>query len=321
MLNICLGAAVAFLVSVILAPAVIKKLKELHFGQKILEDGPTWHAKKENTPTMGGVIFIAAIFAGAAVQLPVMISSGDFRPLLMLALSTVFGAIGFIDDWTKIRHKTNKGLSALQKLLLQIAAAALFLTVLRVTGQLASELYIPFFKVSLKMPWIVYLALSVFMIVGTDNAVNLTDGIDGLCSSVTAVCALFFALMLGLRGDITGGFASAVFGALVGFFLFNKNPAKVFMGDTGSLFLGGAVCAMAFMLADPLIIVTVGIVYMIETLSVILQVVYFKLTHGKRLFKMAPFHHHLEKCGWSEWKIVITAVLLTACMCVLSVFA
>ncbi len=242
MLNICLGAAVAFVISVILAPVVIRKLKELKFGQKILEDGPTWHAKKENTPTMGGVIFIAAIFAGTAVQLPAMIAFRDYNPLLMLALSTVFGAIGFVDDWTKIKHKRNKGLSALQKLLLQIAAAALFLTVMRITGQLESELYIPFFKVSLKMPWAVYLALSVFIIVGTDNAVNLTDGIDGLCSSVTAVCALFFAVMLGImRGDVAGGFASTVFGALVGFFFFNKNPAKVFMGDTGSLFLGGAV--------------------------------------------------------------------------------
>lgn len=321
MLNIILAALTSFLVSVIIAPRIIKKLKELHFGQKILEDGPTWHAKKENTPTMGGVIFIAAVFAGMAAQLPAMIVTRDFKPLIMLALSTVFGLVGMADDWTKIKHKTNKGLTALQKLLLQIAAAALFVTVMRVTGSLSPSLYIPFLKTAAEMHWTVYLIISVLIIVGMDNAVNLTDGIDGLCASVTAVCALFFTVMLGIRGHLSAGFAATLFGALLGFFLFNKNPAKVFMGDTGSLFLGGAVCAMAFTLNDPLILLPVGFIYIIETASVILQVGYFKLTHGKRLFKMAPFHHHLEKCGWSEWKIVITACIITAVLCGVSVLA
>ncbi|MBQ7625051.1 MAG: phospho-N-acetylmuramoyl-pentapeptide-transferase [Clostridia bacterium] len=318
MLNIIIPGLTALVASVLAAPVTIRKLKSMHVGQKILEDGPTWHAKKENTPTMGGVIFIFAVFVGMAAQLPSMMITRDLRPLLMLALSFVFGAVGFADDITKIKHKENKGLSAAQKLLLQIAAAALFVTVMRISGYLEPSLYVPFFKVTLNTPWLLYLAIAVFIIVGTDNAVNLTDGIDGLCTSVTAVCALFFSVMLGMADHPGAGFASTLFGALLGFFMFNKNPAKVFMGDTGSLFLGGAVCAMAFMYGVPLIILPVGIIFFTETLSVILQVAYFKLTHGKRLFKMSPLHHHLEKCGWSEWKIVIVFTLITCAACVLS---
>ncbi len=316
-----MAAITAFVVAAVIAMPIIKGLIKLKFGQKILEDGPIWHAKKQNTPTMGGIIFIIAVFVGVLAQLPLMIKSQDFKPLLMLALASVFAVVGFIDDWTKIKKKQNKGLSAMQKLLFQIAAAALFITVMRVLGYLSPDLYIPFVGVTLSMPWYLYLVLCVFIIVGADNAVNLTDGIDGLCTSVTAIVALFFSIMLTLRGDMGAGFSGALFGGLVGFFLFNKNPAKVFMGDTGSLFLGGAVCAMAFALNMPLILVTVGIIYIIETLSDIIQVLYFKATGGKRFFKMAPIHHHFEKCGWSEWKIVIVFSAVTALMCLLSVFA
>jgi len=321
MLNTIFAALVAFVVSVIIAPPIIKKIKVLKFGQKILEDGPVWHAKKENTPTMGGVIFVIAIIVAMLASLPHMIARCDFKPLLMLGVSTIFGAVGFVDDWTKVRHKTNKGLTAMQKLLLQIAAAALFVTAMRVLGYISPDLYIPFVKVTVSIPWYAYLVICVFIIIGADNAVNLTDGIDGLCTSVTGVVALFFAVMLTLQNNIGADFAGALFGGLLGFFLFNKNPAKVFMGDTGSLFLGGAVCAMAFAYNMPLILITVGLVYIVETLSVIMQVGYFKLTHGKRLFKMAPIHHHFEKCGWSEWKIVIIFSLITLAMCLLSVFA
>ena len=321
MLNTIMAAVTSFVVAAVVAPPIIKGLKKLKFGQKILEDGPVWHAKKENTPTMGGIIFIIAMLVGVGAQLPAMVRTNDFKPLLMLALSLVFAGVGFVDDWTKIKKKRNKGLTAMQKLLLQIAAAALFVTVMRVLGYLNPDLYIPFIGVTIPMPWYVYLAISVFIIVGADNAVNLTDGIDGLCTSVTAVVALFFSVMLTLRGDMGAGFSGALFGALVGFFLFNKNPAKVFMGDTGSLFLGGAVCAMAFALNMPLILAVVGIIYIIETLSDIIQVLYFKATGGKRFFKMAPIHHHFEKCGWSEWKIVIVFSSVTALMCLLSVFA
>ena len=197
----------------------------------------------------------------------------------------------------------------------------LFLVVMRVGGYLSANLYIPFVGVTLRLPWLIYLLFSVVVILGADNAVNLTDGIDGLCASVTLVVSLFFSVVFLREGNGAATFALALSGGLLGFILFNKNPARVFMGDTGSLFLGGAVCAMAFAYDMPLILVPVGLVYIIETLSVILQVGYFKLTHGKRIFKMAPYHHHLEMSGWSEWKIVIVASAVTAVLCLVSLLA
>lgn len=314
-------AGLAFAVAVLLAPLVIHKLHELHFGQKILEDGPTWHKGKQNTPTMGGVIFIAAMTLVTLTFLPQMLANHDFRPLVMLGLSLVFAGIGFVDDWTKIRKKQNQGLTPLQKLLLQIAAAVLFLVVMRVMGYLSATLYLPFFGITLRLPWTVYLALSVFIIVGADNAVNITDGIDGLCTAVTLVVSVFFSVVF-LRDHIGASvFSLSLAGGLLGFFLFNRHPAKVFMGDTGSLFLGGAVCAMAFAYDMPLILIPIGLVYIVEVLSDIIQVGYFKATHGKRFFKMAPLHHHLELCGWSEWKIVIMAGMLTLALCALSLLA
>jgi len=314
-------AGIAFVVAVLLAPPIIRKLRELKFGQKILEDGPTWHKSKQNTPTMGGVIFMIAMTLAVLTTLPSMAADHDWRPLVMLGLSLVFGFIGMVDDWTKIKKKHNKGLTALQKLLLQIAAAVLFLVVMRVGGYLSANLYIPFVGVTLRLPWLIYLLFSVVVILGADNAVNLTDGIDGLCASVTLVVSLFFSVVFLREGNGAATFSLALAGGLLGFFLFNKNPARVFMGDTGSLFLGGAVCAMAFAYDMPLILVPVGLVYIIETLSVILQVGYFKLTHGKRIFKMAPYHHHLEMSGWSEWKIVIVASAVTAVLCLVSLLA
>ena len=314
-------AGLAFVVAVLIAPGIIKKLRELKFGQKILEDGPTWHKGKQNTPTMGGIIFVIAMTLAVLTTIPTMLAEHDWRPLVMLGLSLVFGFIGMVDDWTKIKKKQNKGLTALQKLLLQIAAAALFLVTMRVMGYLSADLYIPFVGITLRLPWMVYLLFSVVVILGADNAVNLTDGIDGLCSSVTAVIAIFFSLVFLREGNGAATFSLALAGGLVGFFLYNKNPARTFMGDTGSLFLGGAVCAMAFAYDMPLILVPIGLVYIVETLSVIIQVGYFKITHGKRFFKMAPIHHHLELCGWSEWKIVIVACTVTAALCALSLLA
>lgn len=315
----------SFALSVLLAKPVIRRLHELKFGQKILEDGPTWHIGKENTPTMGGVIFIAACAFGVLCAATRMAAAYDWRPLVMLGLSLIFGAIGFADDWTKIRHNKNKGITARQKLLLQIAAAALFLTAMRVLGYFDGRLYLPFFRVWAALPWAVYLILCVLIIVGADNAVNLTDGIDGLCSSVTLIVSLFFTAVFLRQGSGAVWFSAALSGGLLGFFLFNKHPAQTFMGDTGSLFLGGAVCAMAFAADMPLMLVPVGIVYILETLSDIIQVVYFRATGGakhggKRFFKMAPLHHHLELCGWSEWKIVLIADALTAALCAVSYF-
>ncbi len=314
-------AGLAFVIAALIAPMIIRKLRELKFGQKILEDGPTWHMNKQNTPTMGGVIFIIAMSLAILTTLPSMIDTHEWRPLVMLGLSLVFGCIGLVDDWTKIKKKQNKGLTSLQKLLLQLAAAALFLVIMRGMGYLTAELYIPFVGVSLELPWLLYLIFSMLVIVGADNAVNLTDGIDGLCSSVTAVIAIFFSVVFLREGNGAAVFSLALAGGLIGFFLYNKHPARTFMGDTGSLFLGGAVCAMAFAYDMPLILVIIGLVYIIETLSVIIQVLYFKLTHGKRFFKMAPIHHHFEMCGWSEWKLVIVACSLTAALCLLALLA
>lgn len=194
MLYILQTAGLAFMIAVLLAPAIIQKLHQLRFGQKILEDGPTWHKEKQNTPTMGGVIFILAMGLSVLTCLPQMIVEKDFRPLVMLGLSLIFAAVGFVDDWTKIKKKRNQGLTAKQKLLLQIAAAVLFLVVMRVMGYLTASFYIPFFGVTWELPWAVYLIFSVFIIIGADNAVNLTDGIDGLCSSVTMIVAIFSPL-------------------------------------------------------------------------------------------------------------------------------
>lgn len=315
---IVFGALSAFAIALLIGNGVIKMLTRLKFGQKILEDGPTWHKSKQNTPTMGGIIFIAALSIPILICLPAMISAGEYRPLLMQGLSLVFGAIGFVDDYTKIKKERNKGITAKQKLLLQVAASILFITVMRTMGYLSPSLFIPFVGITVSIPWPLYLLFSMFVIVGCDNAVNLTDGIDGLCTSVTAVVAAFFCGYFRWIGSPAGLFAGALFGGLLGFLVFNKHPARVFMGDTGALFLGGAVCAMAFACNSPLILVTVGIIYIIETLSDIIQVAYFKMTHGKRFFKMAPIHHHFEECGWSEDKIVVVFTLVTAAACLLS---
>lgn len=318
--------AVAFLVTAALGAPAIRLLKKMKFGQKILEDGPTWHMKKQYTPTMGGVTFILGLLAALCACFPAIMAAGDFKPAMIFAFSAVFGLIGLIDDYTKIKKKQNQGLTALQKLLLQIAAAALFVTALRSLGYLTGRVYVPFWDFTLSLPWGIYLPCAIFVIVGCVNAVNLTDGIDGLAASVTAVVSAFFtAVFLFLLSDVSAVFSAGLLGGLMGFLLYNKNPARMFMGDTGSLFLGGAVCGMAFACDMPLILVPVGIVYIAETLSDILQVAWFKLTRrlfgqGMRIFKMAPLHHHFEKCGWSENKIVFVFSAVTAAMCVLSYF-
>ena len=309
---------VAFALTAVLGTPVIRFLKKLKFGQKILEDGPTWHMNKQYTPTMGGIMFIAGLVGALCACLPAIWAAADLRPVLIFALSLIFGLIGMVDDYTKIKKKQNQGLTPLQKLLLQIAAAALFVTVLRSMGYITGHVYIPFVNVLWQVPWFVYLPCAIFVIVGAVNAVNLTDGIDGLAASVTAVVALFFSGVFLTLGDSSAVFSAGLFGALLGFLLYNKNPARVFMGDTGSLFLGGAVCGMAFACDLPLILVPVGIIYIAETLSDIIQVTYFKMTHGKRIFKMAPLHHHFEMCGWSEKKIVFVFTAITLVMCIVS---
>ncbi|MBR5245114.1 MAG: phospho-N-acetylmuramoyl-pentapeptide-transferase, partial [Clostridia bacterium] len=227
-------AGVAFVLAVLVAPFAIKKLRELKFGQKILEDGPTWHMSKQGTPTMGGLIFIAGMLVAVLCKLPWMVAHQDYRALVMLGLSLVFAGVGIIDDWTKIKKKKNQGITPKQKLALQMAAAVLFVTVMRVMGYLESSLYIPFTGISLAIPFPVYVVFSIFIIIGADNAVNITDGIDGLCSSVTLIVTLFFSVLFLQADNSASIFSLALAGGLFAFFLFNKHPAKVFMGDTGS---------------------------------------------------------------------------------------
>ena len=290
-------------------------LRALKVGQSIREIGPTWHNYKAGTPMMGGLMFIFASIIVLLCNLPVM---ADYSVFYVLILSLCFGFVGFLDDYAKLKKKQNEGLTSIQKFLLQMAVSALFLYIMYRSGSMSTELYIPFLNVSIALHPIVYIFLSMFIMVGCDNAVNLTDGVDGLSSSVTLPVMVFFTAAAVKQGkyDLALLPASLV-GGLIAYLFYNWHPAKVFMGDTGSLFLGGVVCALAFALDMPLILIFVGFVYICETLSVILQVGYFKLTHGKRLFKMAPIHHHFEKCGWKEEKIVIVFAAVSAIMCLI----
>lgn len=317
MLSIVVGFAAAFLMGKWLIP----RLRALKAGQEIREVGPKWHNSKAGTPTMGGLCFIFAS-AFSAVTGWYGYRTGDYTHLLVLALAVMFGAIGFYDDYIKVKKHRNLGLTGLQKLLLQIAAAAIFLLALHFTGELKYDLYIPFVRQPVaKVPTVLYLAVAVFVIVGCVNAVNLTDGIDGLASGVTLPVMVFFTVTaLGKEKFGLAAFPATLAGGLIGFLFYNFYPAQVFMGDTGSLFLGGAVVGLAFALDMPLVLLLVGLIYIIETLSDILQVSYFKLTHGKRIFKMAPIHHHFEMCGWSEKKIWTVFVLTTVVMCVAAWF-
>ena len=312
---------VAFAASALIGRFLIPWLHALKAGQSIKEIGPVWHMAKQGTPTMGGIMFIAGIFIAILVTGWQDFSQGRFGALFVFLFALVFGVIGFLDDFMKVKYHKNEGLTAPQKFLLQLAAAIVFTVLLRYTGYLTPDLYIPFFNVSFQLPWAVYMVCAAFVIVATVNAVNLTDGVDGLATGVTLPVALFF-LAVSLMWKITdlSIFAAALVGGLCAFLIYNFHPAKVFMGDTGSLFLGGTVCGLAFALDIPLIIVLVGIIYLLETLSDIIQVTYFKLTHGKRIFRMAPLHHHFEMGGWSEEKLFTVFTLVTLVCCVLAFF-
>ena len=328
LLKILVAAVVAFVISAVIGKFLVPALRRWKAGQSIKEDGPTWHMSKQGTPTMGGLMFILATIIVVLVVNGPAILSGDWTSVIVLVFALVFGAIGFLDDYAKIKKKENTGLTAGQKFLLQLAAAILFIVLLRKCGILSPNLYVPFFGVELHLPWVVYLIFAVLVITGTVNAVNITDGLDGLSSSVTLPVCAFFAAAFGWawvkwQQSGTAGmavFAAALFGGLVGFLVYNHYPAKVFMGDTGSLFLGGVVCGTAFALDMPLILILVGIIYIIETLSDIIQVTYFKATHGKRIFRMAPLHHHLEMGGWNEKKVVFVFASISLVFCILAFF-
>ena len=333
-MEIVLPIAVSFVITAVAGKLLIPALRRLKAGQSIKEIGPTWHMTKQGTPTMGGLMFIIGIGITILVLGWQRMMAGSFVHLYVYLFALVFGGIGFIDDYQKVKHHQNTGLTAPQKFILQLAAAVAFLCLMRYEGMLSPNLYIPFWNTHLVMPWIVYLIFAAFVIVGTVNAVNITDGIDGLSSSVTLPVAAFFTwegcgympqylVLAAIPVYYTqlSIFSAALFGGLVGFLLYNHYPAKVFMGDTGSLFLGGAVAALAFAYDMPLVLILVGFVYICETLSDIIQVGYFKLTHGKRIFKMAPLHHHFEMCGWKETKVVAVFTAVSVIGCVIAYFA
>ena len=312
-----LGAVLGcFVLALIAGRFIIPWLRAMKAGQTIREIGPKWHNTKAGTPAMGGLVFISASLVGVLVLCLVFRS---WTALLIYGFALIFGAIGFLDDYFKVKKKQNLGLTAGQKLLLQLAASALYLFLLYRSGHLSAGIWIPFTRTVWTIPIWVYIAFAVFVIVGTVNAVNLTDGIDGLATGVTMPVMVFFLVTaIGLKKAELAVFPAALLGGLGGFLCYNFHPAKAFMGDTGSLFLGGAVCGLAFALDMPLVLILVGLIYIIETVSVIMQVSYFKLTHGKRIFKMTPIHHHFELCGWSEVKIWVVFVSVSVIMCALA---
>lgn len=301
----------ALALAALLGPVVIPVLHRLKFGQEIREIGPSWHRKKRGTPTMGGFIFIIPV---AAVVLSFVRTK---EVTVMLIFSLLFAAIGFADDFIKVILKRNLGLTEKQKSLLQILVAVLMVYTVLKTGVTDTEVIVPFAKKTVDFGWF-YIPFMLFVSVGTVNSVNLTDGVDGLAASVTTVVCAFFGLAAAKLGKLdVAAFCYVNAFSCIGFLLFNKYPAKVFMGDTGSLYLGGMVCMAAVVLKMPIILIAAGGVYVLETLSVIIQVTSFKLT-GKRVFKMSPIHHHFEMCGWSERKIVFAAIAVTVALGVVS---
>lgn len=312
-----------FVLTALILRFLIPVLKSLKLGQKILDIGPRWHKSKEGTPTMGGLAFIAATVITSAVTVTLMVMDEGFEagsPLLLtLGLALCNGAIGVFDDMVKFSHKRNEGLRASQKYFLQLVVAGLYLFGMIMTGNLTTSLYIPFVGIFLELgPF--YYVIALLVITGIVNSVNLADGVDGLVSCETVVVGAFFATVSFYLDNFQSAFVSAlVIGACLGFLVYNFPPAKVFMGDTGSLFLGGMLSGLAFMLDNPLIILLAGIMYVVESLSVMIQVASFKLT-GKRVFKMSPIHHHFEMCGWSELKVDGVFTLITALACYVSWF-
>ena len=314
-----LSVLLSFAVTVLLSKKFIPVLISKKMNQPIYEIGPRWHKSKAGTPTMGGIFFISAILLTMAALSFFAVDKEMLLPLwLTLAMATLFACVGLVDDYAKLIKKQNEGLKAYQKFLLQLVVASLYIGMMCAFGYMDTVIPIPFTE----MEWdlgIAFYPLAIILIVGVDNSVNLTDGIDGLCASVTCVIAAFFALfgfsIAGLAfADAIICFAGALCGGMIGFLVYNWNPARIFMGDTGSLFLGGMVTGLAFLIENPLLILIVGLIYIIETISVILQVGSYKL-FKKRIFKMAPIHHHFEKCGWSERKIVFVAGAMTAVFC------
>lgn len=312
-----LAIIIAFAVSAILCPIVIPFLHKLKFGQQVREDGPQAHLKKQGTPTMGGLVFLTAVVITSLLYIR------DYPRIIPVLFMTVgFGVIGFLDDYIKIVMKRSEGLNPVQKLIGQFIITGIFVYYLVCSGEVGTSMLVPFtggFEHGLYLNLgFLFTPFVFFVVLGTDNGVNFTDGLDGLCTSVTILVATFLTIIsIGENSGISP-ITGAVVGSLLGFLLFNVYPAKVFMGDTGSLALGGFVSASAFMMQIPLFIPIIGLIYLVEVLSVIMQVSYFKATHGKRIFRMAPIHHHFELGGWSETRVVAVFSIVTALLCLVA---
>ncbi|MDY4575539.1 phospho-N-acetylmuramoyl-pentapeptide-transferase [Intestinibacter sp.] len=309
-------AMIGFLIVIILGPIFIPMLARFKFGQTVRDEGPQSHLAKNGTPTMGGIMMIVAILITGLTR-------ANISQSLIVGLICIvgFGFVGFLDDFIKIKMKRSLGLKAYQKIILQFALALYVAYYQYSASPSATQLMIPFTDYVINLG-ILYIPFMMIFIIGTVNAVNLTDGLDGLASGVTLIVSTFFMIFaVSLSNSDVAILAAATAGACLGFLAFNSYPAKVFMGDTGSMALGGAVVAFATLTNSPLLIVIVGFIYLAEALSVMLQVSYFKLTHGKRIFKMAPLHHHFEQCGWPETRVVFIFWIATIVLCWIGVLA
>ena len=319
--TVILPAIIAFVISAVLCPVIIPFLQKLKFGQFIRDEGPEAHQKKSGTPTMGGLIFIISVILTSLFYMK------DYPMILPVAFATLgFGVIGFMDDYIKVVKKRNLGLTEIQKLSGQILVTGIFLYYVMNYTNVGTEILIPFTGgiangIYINLPNWLYIIFMFIVFLGTTNGTNFTDGLDGLLSSVTVLVAVFLTVVSIGIGSGLSPITAAVVGSLLGFLLFNVYPARVFMGDTGSLALGGFVAAAASMMNLQIFIVIIGLIYVVEVLSVILQVTYFKMTGGKRIFKMAPLHHHYELCGWPETKVVAVFSIATAVMCLIGFLA
>lgn len=307
---------IAFALSVIMGPVIIPILRKLKMGQTEREDGVKSHLKKAGTPTMGGVIILLSVVITSLIYIR------DYPKIIPILFVTLgFGLIGFLDDYLKVVMKRSDGLYPKQKMALQIVVTAIFAFYMIRFTDVSLAMLLPFTGGKyLDIGWLA-IPLLFFAVIGTVNGVNFTDGLDGLASSVTVLVATFFTVVAIGTGSGIEPVTCAVVGALLGFLLFNVYPASVFMGDTGSLALGGFVASTAYMLQMPIFILIVGLIYLVEVLSVMIQVTYFKKTGGKRIFKMAPIHHHFELCGWSETRVVAVFSIITALLCLVALMA
>ncbi len=301
---------IAFVINIILCPIVIPILTKIKFGQNVRDDGPQSHLVKAGTPTMGGIMILISMLIASIFFL-----KDNMDAVMVIFVTVGYGIIGFIDDYIKVVKKRSLGFKAYQKLICQLIVTGVFLYYIYNHTNIGTEIYIPFTAgLTIELGWL-YIPFFFFVMVGTVNSVNLTDGLDGLASGVTVLVTVFFMFAAKAMHSGILPVAGAAAGALMGFLLFNAYPAKVFMGDTGSLALGGFIASMAVLMKMPIVLIIVGFVYVMESLSVIIQVVYFKATHGKRIFKMAPIHHHFEQCGWKETKVVTLFYVITAICC------